>query len=44
MNEQEFRGKVLLLNYWDGKENFKNNIESKEVEEKRLDEFGEWLE
>lgn len=44
MNGINFRGKNILINYWDGKENFKNNIESKEVEEKRIDEFGEWLE
>ncbi|CAK72965.1 unnamed protein product (macronuclear) [Paramecium tetraurelia] len=40
----EFNGRKIHIQYWDGKENFKSNIESKEVEEQRLEEFGQWLE
>ncbi|CAD8172982.1 unnamed protein product [Paramecium octaurelia] len=44
LNGIEFNQRKINIQYWDGKQNFKSNIESKEVEEQRLDEFGQWLE
>ncbi|CAD8087544.1 unnamed protein product [Paramecium sonneborni] len=44
LNGVEFNNRKLFIQYWDGKENFKSNIESKEVEEQRLEQFGQWLE
>lgn len=40
LNGEIFNDKIMHITYWDGKENFKHTIESKEVEQQRLDEFG----
>ncbi|CAD8080867.1 unnamed protein product [Paramecium sonneborni] len=44
LNGVQFNNRKIFIQYWDGKENFKTGIESKEVEEQRLEEFGQWLE
>lgn len=49
LNETEYNGRVLKCFYWDGRQDYRRVRamqvnESKEEEEKRIKEFGEWLE
>lgn len=49
MNETEYNGRVLKCFYWDGRQDYRRVREmqvneSKEEEEKRIKEFGDWIE
>jgi hypothetical protein len=44
MNGRFFDGRALKCYYWDGKTDYKIVKESREDLEKRVEEFGDWLE
>ena len=44
MNERWFNGKCLECFYWDGKTNYRVSRENLNDQQKRIDEFGKWLE
>ena len=44
MNKRFFDGRELECFYWDGKTDYRKHKETKEDEERRIEEFGEWLE
>lgn len=44
MNGRFFNGRQLESFYWDGKTNYRVTRESQKQQQKRIDEFGEWLE
>ncbi len=43
MNGRFFDGRTLKAEYWDGKTDYRIVRESKEELERRIDEFGKWL-
>ncbi len=43
MNGRFFDGRTLKAEYWDGKTDYRVIRESKEELEKRIDDFGKWL-
>ena len=44
MNGRFFDGRQIKAYYWDGKTDYRINRETAEEQNKRIDEFGEWLE
>ena len=44
MNNRFFDGRELKCFFWDGKTDYRKARETKEDEERRIEEFGEWLE
>lgn len=44
MNGRFFDGREIECFYWDGETNYKLHREATEVEDKRIEEFGQWLE
>jgi HIV Tat-specific factor 1 len=43
LNGRFYNGKTVEVAYWDGKTDY-SKVTDKEIEEKRLEEFGKWLE
>ena len=43
MNGRLFDGNSIIAEFWDGKTNYKKVSESKTDLDKRVDEFGNWL-
>lgn len=44
MNGRFFDGREINCHYWDGKTDYRVIRENREQEQKRIDEFGNWLE
>jgi HIV Tat-specific factor 1 len=44
LNNRFYNGKQIEASYWDGKTDYNKIMEDVETQDKRIDEFGQWLE
>jgi hypothetical protein len=44
LNHRYYNGKLIESFYWDGKTDYNKSQEDAQTQEKRIEEFGQWLE